>query len=188
MLVKIFTILIIAWPVSEAILGVFLRAKRDSATVRDRGSLALLWGAIAAGLVAGHFVRMSGVGSIGAAPAQFLPVASVIIVAGLALRWTAILTLGRFFTPDVAILPGHSVVRSGVYRHVRHPSYSGMLLSFLGVGAAFDNWLSLVVIVIPITAALLYRIRVEETALTENLGSEYADYCKVTKRLIPGVY
>ena len=188
MFMKIFTIVIIAWPVSEAILGVFLRAKRGSATVRDRGSLALLWGAIAAGLVGGHFVRMSGVGSIGATPAQFLPVASVIIVAGLVLRWAAILTLGRLFTANVAILPGHTVVRTGVYGYVRHPSYSGMLLSFLGVGVAFDNWLSLVVIVVPITAALLYRIRVEETALMENLGSEYADYCKATKRLIPGVY
>ncbi len=188
MYLKIFTILIIAWPVSEAILGLLRRGKHDSAIVRDRGSLALLWCAIAGGLVAGHFVRQSGVGSIGAAPARFLTVASVIIVAGLVLRWTAIITLGRFFTANVAVMPGHSVVRTGVYRHVRHPAYSGMLLSFLGAGVAFDNWLSLLVIIMPIAAALAYRIRVEENALLESLGDEYADYCKVTKRLIPGVY
>jgi len=188
MFMKIFAILVAAWPVSEVILGVFLRAKRGAAAVRDRGSLGLIWGAIAAALIAGNFVRSSGVGSIGGDTTQYLSVALVIMAAGLALRWTAIITLGRFFTANVAVLPGHSVVRTGVYRHLRHPSYSGMLLAFLGVGVAFDNWLSLLVIVIPITAAVLYRIRVEETALLESLGSEYADYSKVTKRLIPGVY
>jgi protein-S-isoprenylcysteine O-methyltransferase Ste14 len=133
MFMKLFNILIVAWPVSEVILGLFARAKRRSAAVRDRGSLALLWIAIAAGLTAANFIRISGVGSIGTRPVQFLTAASVIIVLGLALRWTAIITLGRFFTANVAVLPGHAVVRTGVYRYVRHPAYSGLILAqFLG--------------------------------------------------------
>jgi protein-S-isoprenylcysteine O-methyltransferase Ste14 len=106
----------------------------------------------------------------------------------LALRWTAILTLGRFFTPNVAVQAGQRIIRTGVYRYVRHPAYSGLLLAFLGVGAAFDNWLSLSVIFIPVVAALLYRIRVEESVLAELLGREYTDYCQATKRLLPGIY
>lgn len=188
MFLKIFNILIVAWPVSEVILGLFARARRGSAVVRDRGSLAVLWIAIAVGLTAANFIRAGGAGSVGARPVQFLTAACVIIVLGLVLRWTAIITLGRFFTANVAVLPGHAVVRTGVYRYVRHPAYSGLLLAFVGAGVAFDNWLSLLVIVVPITAALLYRIRVEEAALVGALGSEYLDYCRVTKRLIPGVY
>jgi protein-S-isoprenylcysteine O-methyltransferase Ste14 len=186
--VKIFIILVIAWPVSEAVLGVFLRARRDSARVEDRSSLAYLWITIAAALIAANLIRVTGVGRIGLRPEVFLSAGSIIIVAGLALRWMAIITLGRFFTANVAVLPGHSVVRTGVYRRIRHPSYSGLLLAFAGAGVAFDNWLSLLAIIVPITTALLYRIRVEEAALLEILGSEYADYRKVTKRLIPGVY
>jgi protein-S-isoprenylcysteine O-methyltransferase Ste14 len=188
MLVKLFNVLAVVWLVSEVFLGLLLRARRASATVRDRGSLVLLWIAIGIGLAAGNFIRSRGAGSLGAPPTLLLPAALVLFLSGLVLRWTAIFTLGRFFTPNVAIQPGQRIVRTGVYRHVRHPAYSGLPLTFLGAGLAFDNWLSLLAVFIPVTAALLYRIRVEESALAEMLGREYAGYCEVTKRLVPGVY
>ena len=188
MLAKLFYILAIAWPVSEVVLGLLSRAKSSSHTVRDRGSLVLLWSSIAVGITAANFIRSSGAGSIGAPPALFLTVAMAFLLSGLALRWTAILTLGRFFTPNVAIQAGQRIVRTGVYRSVRHPAYTGLLLAFLGVGLAFNNWLSLLVIFVPIMAALLYRIRVEESVLAETLGREYTDYCQTTKRLLPGIY
>jgi protein-S-isoprenylcysteine O-methyltransferase Ste14 len=188
MLAKVFNLVVIVWPVSEVALGLLSHAKRGSAEVRDRGSLLLLWVAIAVGLTAGNLIRFSAVGSIGAPRVLSLSAALAVIVSGLALRWTAILRLGRFFTSNVAIQPDHAVVRSGVYRYVRHPAYSGMLLSFLGAGLAFDNWLSLVVITVPVTAALLYRMHVEEQVLVDMLGREYVDYCSVTRRLIPGIY
>ena len=188
MLMRLFNVLAIAWPVSEVILGLLSRAKRTSATVRDRGSFTLIWASIGLGLWAGYFLRSSGAGSIGAPPAVFLSIALALLVSGLALRWTAILVLGRFFTPNVAVQRGQRVIRTGVYRRVRHPAYSGLLLAILGLGVAFDNWLSLLAIFIPVAAALLYRMRVEESALVEMLGREYDDYRKVTKRLVPGIY
>jgi protein-S-isoprenylcysteine O-methyltransferase Ste14 len=188
MLAKLFYVLAIAWPVTEAILGLFSRAKRDSATVRDHGSLVLLWSSIAVGIAAANFIRSSGAGSIGAPPTLFLSVALAFLLSGLALRWTAILTLGRFFTPNVAVHPDQRIVRTGVYRYVRHPAYTGLLLAFLGVGVAFNNWLGLLVIFIPVMAALLYRMRVEERLLVEMLGREYTDYRQATKRLVPGIY
>ena len=75
-----------------------------------------------------------------------------------------------------------------MYRYVRHPAYGGLLLIFVGLGLSLDNWLSLLVIMIPIVAAVLYRMHVEENALREILGREYAEYCAVTKRLVPRVY
>jgi len=66
MLAKLFYVLAIAWPVSEIILGLLSRAKRVSATVRDRGSLVFLWISIAVGISAANFIRSGGAGSIGA--------------------------------------------------------------------------------------------------------------------------
>jgi protein-S-isoprenylcysteine O-methyltransferase Ste14 len=188
MLAKLFYVLAIAWPVSEVLLGLLSRAKRDSHTVRDRGSLVLLWISIGVGIWAANFIRSSGAGSFGAPSNLILSVALAFLLSGLALRWTAILTLGRFFTVNVAVHPDQRIVRTGVYRYVRHPAYSGLLLAFLGVGVAFNNWLSLLVIFVPIMAALLYRIQVEESVLAEMLGPEYTDYRQTTKRLLPGIY
>ena len=109
-------------------------------------------------------------------------------LAGICLRWVAIYTLGKFFTRKVTILNDHRVVQSGLYKYLRHPSYSGFLLGNLGLGFAFSNWISLIVIFVPTFAAALYRIHVEEKALSQALGSEYIDYCRATYRLIPKLY
>ena len=188
MLVILVSVMSIVWMASEVILGLFSRTRRDSAVVRDRGSLVLLWTAIVAGLAVGNVIRFRGLGSMGAPQAPLLCAALVAIVCGLALRWTAILTLGRLFTTTVAVSPGQRIVRTGVYRHVRHPAYTGLLLALLGFGLALQNWLSLLAVVIPVAAALWYRMRVEEKVLVDILGREYVTYCGVTKRLIPGVY
>ena len=112
----------------------------------------------------------------------------VLIVAGLAVRWVAILTLRKYFTVDVAISSDHKVVMTGLYRYVRHPAYLGSLLSFLGLAISFSNWLSAVVIFFPITGAFIYRIKVEEEALEAFFGDAYRQYCSSTRRLIPGVF
>ena len=111
-----------------------------------------------------------------------------LLVGGLVIRWTAILTLGRLFSTRVAIHQDHQLVRTGLFRLVRHPSYSGLLLLFLGLGLSFGNWLSFAVIVLPFLAALLYRIQVEESSMVEALGKDYVEYCKTTKRLLPGIF
>jgi protein-S-isoprenylcysteine O-methyltransferase len=115
--------------------------------------------------------------------------ASVILfVAGLVLRWWAIVTLGRFFTVDVTIEKDHELVERGPFRIVRHPSYTGVLLAFVGLALSLRNWAALVVILVPIGAAFIHRMNVEEDALSRALGSCYAEYMKRTKRLVPFVY
>ncbi|HEX8118840.1 MAG TPA: isoprenylcysteine carboxylmethyltransferase family protein [Pyrinomonadaceae bacterium] len=111
-----------------------------------------------------------------------------LLVAGTALRWVAIVTLWKFFTPNVSIVEGQRVVRRGLYRLVRHPSYTGLLARYLGLGMALANWLSTALLFLPMLYAILYRIRVEEAALLEHFGEEYETYAGETKRLVPGIY
>ena len=106
------------------------------------------------------------------------------MAAGIAFRWYSILVLGKSFTVDVATRPEQRVVESGPYRLIRHPSYTGSLLTLLGVLLCCVNWLSLLAMAIGI-AGYAYRIRVEEAALAEGLGDEYRDYMRRTRRLIP---
>ena len=83
---------------------------------------------------------------------------------------------------------GQRVVRRGLYGVVRHPSYTGLLLRYLGFGLALANWLSAALVFLPLLCATVYRIRVEEKALLEHFGEEYAAYAGATKRLVPGIY
>jgi protein-S-isoprenylcysteine O-methyltransferase Ste14 len=106
---------------------------------------------------------------------------------GIALRFSAVLVLGRFFTPVVMIGSDQHVVDTGPYRWIRHPSYTGALLTIAGVLLASANWVALVGL-LPVVAGLLYRIKVEETALSEELGEPYRAYARRTKRLLPFIY
>ncbi|TAN06640.1 MAG: isoprenylcysteine carboxylmethyltransferase family protein [Rhodanobacteraceae bacterium] len=112
----------------------------------------------------------------------------VLMAAGIALRATAIAQLGRFHTPNVAVVSGHTVVERGLYRSIRHPSYAGALVAFLGLGLGLGNWLGLVMLMTLMLAAYLVRIHEEEAALLAGLGPPYADYCRRTHRLLPGIY
>jgi protein-S-isoprenylcysteine O-methyltransferase len=118
----------------------------------------------------------------------YTAIAAILILAGIGLRWWAIVTLGRFFSVDIALQEQHRVVQEGPYRWIRHPAYTGLLIIFLGMGIAFSNWVSLVLIVLPIATLFLYRIRIEEAALSEEIGAAYLEYRKKTKRLLPGIF
>ena len=187
-LVRIVQIVSLVWVLSEVVLIVSARWNRRSAFPHDRGSRTLLWFVIGIVIAAGTASQSVSAASIRIPEPWLLGVSLLLLVGGLVIRWTAILTLGRFFSTSVAIQQDHRLVRTGLFRLVRHPSYSGLLLLFLGMGLSFGNWLSFAVIVVPFLAALLYRIQVEESSLIEALGQDYLEYCKETKRLLPGIF
>lgn len=178
----------LAYLVSEIGVTVFKRAKRRSARSADGGTLRLIWISIAVGstlaillprwLPGGDFTlgRAGRTAMLG------------LFAGGIALRWWAIVALGRFFTVDVAIHDDHELVRRGPFALVRHPSYSGALLALVALSLTFENVASVAGLVVPVTAALVYRIRVEERALAAAFGERWIAYCATTKRLIPGVY
>lgn len=121
---------------------------------------------------------------------DWLPVGAGLatLAAGVALRTWSIRTLGRLLAFVVTIQDNHRVVTAGPYRLIRHPSYSGGLLALAGIGVALDNWASLLILLSLPLAAILIRIRVEETALGKALGTEYQAYAHRTCRLIPGLW
>ena len=187
-LARIVQLVSLGWLLSELVLIMRPHRTHGSAMRRDRGSRVLLWCVSGAGVAAGTAVRAVSTTRIGVSEPWLLGASLALLVGGLVIRWTAILTLGSFFNTRVAIHQDHRLVRTGLFRLVRHPSYSGLLLVFLGMGLSFGNWFSVAVIVVPFLAALLYRIHVEESSLVEALGQDYVEYCKATKRLLPGIF
>lgn len=120
--------------------------------------------------------------------ALYLPrVACSLLAAGLLLRSYAILTLKKHFTVDLAIQPGHRLIRHGPYRMVRHPSYTGALLCFSGLALSVGYWGTSLIILLPVILAYLWRITKEERILTMAFGLAYQEYCNRTYRLIPGI-
>jgi protein-S-isoprenylcysteine O-methyltransferase len=106
-------------------------------------------------------------------------------VLGLALAAWSAFTLGRFYSPSVGVQADHRVIDKGPYRLIRHPRYAGGLLAFFGLGLALQSWAAVLVLVIVLGLGYIYRIRVEEKFLIAQLGNEYVEYCKRTKRIIP---
>jgi protein-S-isoprenylcysteine O-methyltransferase len=109
-------------------------------------------------------------------------------VAGIALRLWAVHALGRFFQLQLVVQAEHSVVRTGPYRVLRHPSYAGAILTFAGIGLALGRWSGLVWVTVIAVAAFVHRITIEERLLVDGLGDAYTDYRRGTWRLLPGLW
>ncbi len=173
---------------SEMGLALFKRAKSGETRSADAGSLRLLWCVIGASVFIAFMLPANAPSLNVGRPAPFIETGAALFVAGLVLRWYAILYLGRFFTVNVAIATDHRLIDTGPYRYIRHPSYTGGLMAFVGLGLCLGNWGSLAVLVVPVVPAFSWRIRVEEAALTRALGDAYRGYMRRTKRLIPALY
>lgn len=178
----------LVWLISEIILGRIKRSGVEDSKGLDRSSLRILHLTITASVITGVFLGVRGIGFIKVENHWISILGLVLLLSGLVIRWTAIFTLRRYFTVDVSILKNHQIIDKGIYKHLRHPSYAGSLLCFLGLGLSFSNWLSTLVIFVPNFSAFLYRIRVEEKALIQAFGDKYISYSKVTYRLIPGIW
>jgi len=183
----IFISVYVLWFLSEIILNTQLRAGKADKQNKDKSSLSFIWITLiismtAASLfasyyyypfVASPYIRYTGAG---------------IVLLGIIFRLYAIKTLGRYFTVNVTIREGHKIIKQGLYKYLRHPSYTGSLLSFVGFGISLNNWVSFLIVMIPVTASFIRRMNIEERALTEQFGEEYITYKKQTWRLLPFIY
>jgi protein-S-isoprenylcysteine O-methyltransferase Ste14 len=186
-IMKIFTIVWIVWFLSELLLNRLFRSKMTNSKVWDKNSLKWIWitiiVSISLGVLSTIYLRtpLAKTGWINS-------LGLVLIICGMIIRFIAIRTLGKYFTVDLAVQNNHRLIKKGLYKYIRHPSYTGSLLSFLGLGLSLNNWVSLIVILIPVLVSFIYRIHIEEKLLLEQMGTEYSNYKNNTKRLIPMVY
>lgn len=184
---KIVMVVGLLWMASEIVLVILTGSKKDSRD-RDQGSIVWLNAVIYSSIAIAVTMGSMGIGRVKGLPAAVPLAGLAMMIVGIAIRWTAILTLRKYFTVNVVIQEGHKVIKSGIYRFVRHPSYSGALLAFWGMGLIFTNIISLVVLVVPVTIGFIKRIKIEEAALLEAFGDEYEEYRKNSKKLVPWVY
>ena len=117
-----------------------------------------------------------------------LVVGVVLAWLGILLRWWSFRTLGQYFTLVLKTTAEQPVISGGPYRVLRHPSYTGLLMTVLGCALMVGNWFGLVACSAVVIAALAYRIRIEEQALIAALGQPYLDFTATRARLVPFVW
>lgn len=172
---------------SELLLMLVKRSKAETVKTRkDKGSLILLWIIITFGFTFGFFLAkpdystfinklMDGVGLLA-------------LLAGLIIRWTSIIQLGKSFTVDVAITEIAKLKTDGIYERIRHPSYTGLLLIVTGFSLIMSSLYSFLALVVPVFMAISYRIGVEEKLMINEFGDSYRQYKIKTKKIIPWIY
>ncbi len=183
----LFTIVYGIWLASEVLLNRLVHSSKKDKQNADKNTLAFIWLTVLISAVVASYISMNvdcPIGSITTVPYIGL----LLIGLGIVLRFLVIQSLGHMFTVDVTIREGHQLKKDGIYKYLRHPSYSASYLSFIGFGLSLNNWISLAIIAVAMFIAFLRRIRVEEAVLIQQFGEEYISYSKHTKRLIPFVY
>jgi protein-S-isoprenylcysteine O-methyltransferase Ste14 len=184
-------IVIIATSFVYGLFEVFMNVRQQRrgrvASSDDRGSLWWLYGLITLGYSLSFAIGATKLGRVYPWDTYFA-IGAVVFVIGLSIRISAILTLRQSFTYAVARVEGQTIVESGLYRFIRHPGYLGQLLIFTGIALSISNWLSVLLMLVPVTIGYLYRIGVEERFMRAQLGDAYVSYQARTRRLIPLVY
>jgi protein-S-isoprenylcysteine O-methyltransferase Ste14 len=154
----------------------------------DRGNRWVIVALTLIGLLAGYlpaYTDRKGFWTLDGDAIRWLGVA--LFVAGGALRIWPVFVLGHRFSGLVAIQPGHTLVTSGIYGIIRHPSYLGLLVNALGWALAFRSGVGVLLTALLIPP-IIARMNAEERLLRSQFGGEYEGYCRRTSRLIPGLY
>jgi protein-S-isoprenylcysteine O-methyltransferase Ste14 len=122
------------------------------------------------------------------------PVSLSIMAAGLAMEAIGLFLaiwarrhLGRNWSGEITIKVEHELIRSGPYRWLRHPIYTGILAMYAGVLLVTGEWLAVAGFTI-IGLAYWRKIRLEEENLNTAFGANYDAYRRETWALVPGLF
>ncbi|MCS6846479.1 MAG: isoprenylcysteine carboxylmethyltransferase family protein [Anaerolineae bacterium] len=165
------------------------RRTAHASVARVQGLFPPLWLALLIGLVARLTCGFLKIGVVRGEMRDAVVWAGVLMVAlGWGMRLWAQRELGRYFVGEVAVQPGHAVVRDGPYRWVRHPAYTGGFLSSVGFALMLSTWLGALISAVMLAWAYAVRVPREEALLAHELGDAYRDYMAHTKRFVPFVF
>lgn len=107
-----------------------------------------------------------------------------VTIVGIILRLYSVLTLGKSFTISVQVDLKQKIIQTGLYRYIRHPAYSGSILSLIGIALAIRSIIGTIVTITIIAVIYGYRIKIEEKTLESNSKTDYQEYKKCTKKII----
>jgi protein-S-isoprenylcysteine O-methyltransferase Ste14 len=177
-----FMFLFCAWILSEFINSIWSK-KNSQTTNKDNGSYKIVVSATYIALAIVFVLRSHEIG-IFSGSLQYI--GFILLLVGIMLRELSIYFLGKNFTTRVQVREESKLVTKGPYKYIRHPAYTGTLLTFGGISLAIGTWLGLIIALVIKWIAIEYRVRVEEEALKTAFGSEYEEYMQKTWKLFPG--
>lgn len=172
------------WLLAEVLYSWRLRDRQQKSTDQ---SLILLWGSVIVGVSAGAWIVLYLKTAFQQAN-WIQGLALTLMVVGVIGRARVISVLGDFFTVNVRIHQQHQLKTDGFFRHVRHPSYSFLLLTFVGFCIILNHWLAALAVMLPVILAFHRRIVLEETVLLTHFGKDYKNYQSRTTKLIPWIW
>jgi len=179
-------------PITGAVWAVFeIRQavqRRSEARSADRGSLMAIRLSTLIGVVGAVLLKRSVPAAMISTEGLGSWIGLIIMWCGIGLRLWSFQTLGRYFSFTVQTSDDQPVISAGPYRVIRHPGYAGLLLAVVGIGFIMDNWAALTALTVAFACGIVYRITVEERALSRDLGGRYQSYAESRKRLIPFIW
>jgi protein-S-isoprenylcysteine O-methyltransferase Ste14 len=175
------------YAIFETFMNVKQRQKKNVIISGDKLSIWILYISISIGYCLSFMVGATKIGRIYHWNTFFI-IGFILIIVGLIIRVISIITLKQQFTYTVAKIEDHKLIDTGLYKSIRHPGYLGQLIIFLGISTTLSNWLAIIGMIVPVFLAYAYRINVEEKFMLTQMGQNYIDYQKRTKRLIPLIF
>ncbi|MFW9921403.1 MAG: methyltransferase family protein [Candidatus Thorarchaeota archaeon] len=112
----------------------------------------------------------------------------IVYMVGGAVVLTSRIRLGRYGDGTTAIKGDHQLLSDGIYKHIRHPLYSGALLGRVGIGLTFRSYFGMILFSAVYLWVFMKRMDIEEETLKVEIGKDYEEYMARTKRLIPHLY
>ena len=107
-----------------------------------------------------------------------------ITLAGVAFAIWARAYLGGNWSSAVTVKVGHQLIRTGPYRWVRHPIYTGMILALLGTAMERGQVRGVIAVVL-VYAGFKMKSKIEERAMTNTFGDAYTEYRRTTGAIVP---
>ncbi len=110
---------------------------------------------------------------------------SIIFFFGILLLWRAHFDIGRFWVMDLSIMENHKLIKTGVYKYIRHPLYASHMIWAIAQVLIFNNWIAGCSFIIVFIPHYFYRVTKEEKMMISEFGDEYNKYINETGRLFP---
>jgi protein-S-isoprenylcysteine O-methyltransferase Ste14 len=123
-----------------------------------------------------------------ASHAWALAVGTLAYAIGFWLFWRSHADLGTNWSVTLQVREHHGLVTSGVYRTIRHPMYTSLLLISVGHAFVIPNAFAGLAYLVPMVLLVAFRVGPEERLMRETFGAQYDEYAARTHRLVPGVW